>query len=67
VTLDRICQTKSPEHAIHGRTIASYIERMSKANDQLLKLADLIASAQQKSDVTDIESIYEQMQNKVSH
>ena len=33
------------QHAIHGPNIAKYIEKMSKANDQLLKLAELIAKA----------------------
>lgn len=33
------------QHALHGPNIAKYLERMSKANDQLLKLAELIANA----------------------
>ncbi len=33
------------QHALHGPNIAKYLERMSKANDQLLKLAELVGSA----------------------
>lgn len=44
--LVRIVQDKSTEHAVHGKTVATYIERMSRANDQLIKLAELIAKAQ---------------------
>lgn len=43
--LSAIVKGKSTEHAIHGRALATYIERMSKANDQLIKLAELIARA----------------------
>lgn len=33
------------EHAIHGATLAKYMERMSKANEQLIKLASLVSDA----------------------
>jgi single-stranded DNA-specific DHH superfamily exonuclease len=46
--LVNIVQDKSTEHAVHGRSISSYIERMSKANDQLIKLAELIAKADER-------------------
>lgn len=45
IELSGIVKGKSTEHAVHGRTLATYIERMSKANDQLIKLAELIARA----------------------
>lgn len=61
-TLVKICQAKSPEHAIHGKTIASFIERMSRANDQLLKLADLISQVKQIEEVSSIDDIYNQLQ-----
>lgn len=38
------------QHALHGPNIAKYIERMSRANDQLLKLAELVAIALEKED-----------------
>jgi len=33
------------EHAIHGQNLSRYMERMSKANDQILKLAELVSNA----------------------
>lgn len=36
------------QHALHGPNIAKYLERMSKANDQLLKLAELVGVALQQ-------------------
>ncbi len=39
----------SNEHAIHGQNINKYIERMSKSNDQLIKLAELIQNAEEQS------------------
>lgn len=35
------------EHAIHGQNLSRYMERMSKANDQILKLAEMVSSATQ--------------------
>lgn len=37
--------TDPQQHALHGPNIAKYLERMSKANDQLLKLAELVSAA----------------------
>lgn len=58
VKLVKIVQDKSTEHAIHGRTVASYIDRMSKANDQLIRLAELIAKAEKKDDEIDPEEMF---------
>lgn len=59
--LVKIAQDKSTEHAVHGKTIATYIERMSRANDQLIKLAELIAKADQKNDSIDPEEMFERI------
>jgi len=45
-TLVEISENKSTEHAIHGKTIATYIERMSRANDQLIRLAELVSKSE---------------------
>lgn len=45
-----IVQDKSTEHAIHGKMLSSYIERMSKANDQLIRLAELVSKSETKSE-----------------
>lgn len=37
------------EHMNIGSILAKYIERMSKSNDQILKLAELIAKEEEKS------------------
>jgi hypothetical protein len=60
--LVRIVSDKSTEHAVHGKTVATYIERMQKANDQLIKLAELIARAQGGSDSIDPEDMFSQIQ-----
>lgn len=59
--LVKIVQDKSGEHAVHGKSIATYIERMSRANDQLIKLAELIAKADAKSESIDPEEMFERI------
>jgi len=56
--LARIVHEKSTEHAVHGKTIATYIERMSRANDQLIKLAELIAKAQSGDESINAEDMF---------
>lgn len=60
--LTELCQGKSTEWAVHGRTIVSLQERMSKSVDQMLKLADLVHKAEQSGDVIDPESIYDALE-----
>lgn len=38
----------SGNHSTHGGLATKYLERMSKCNDQILKLAELIAKEQEK-------------------
>jgi len=59
--LVKIVQGKSSEHAIHGKTIATYIERMSKANEQLIKLAELIAKAEKADEDINPDDMYDRM------
>lgn len=56
-------QGKPSEHAIHGQNLSRYLERMSKANDQLLKLVELVGAAKKKdtSEVTE-DAIYREME-----
>jgi hypothetical protein len=58
-----IVQDKSTEHAVHGRTISSYIERMSKANDQLIKLAELVAKAEAAAEAINPEDLFDKIKN----
>jgi hypothetical protein len=43
------CHSKPDMHAIHGLTLSKYLERMEKCNNQLLKLAELVAKADDAS------------------
>lgn len=58
-----IVQDKSTEHAVHGRALSSYIERMSKANDQLIKLAELVAKAETVAEVIDPEDVFDKIRS----
>ena len=62
--LVQIVQDKSSEHAVHGKTIATYIERMSKANDQLIKLAELIDKADKKNEDIDPEDLFDKINKR---
>jgi hypothetical protein len=45
----------STQMAVHGRTIEKFLEKMSRANDQLIKLAQLVADAQHADDDGEID------------
>lgn len=59
--LAKIMESKSTEHAVHGRTAATYIEKMQKSNEQLVKLAELIARAENKSESIDPEDMFKRI------
>ena len=63
VKLVMIVQDKSTEHAIHGRSLSSYIERMSKANEQLIKLAELVSKAEVASETIDPDEVFNKIRN----
>ena len=46
------------EHISAGPILSKYLERMSKSNEQLLKLADLIAKAEEQSTKIDLEDVF---------
>jgi hypothetical protein len=50
--------TGSAQHAVTGSIAAKYLERMSKSNDQILKLAELISKAEEDNSKIDTEDIY---------
>ncbi len=50
------------DHVTLGPMMAKYIERMNKANDQLLKLADLIAKEEEKAAQIDPDNLFAQIQ-----
>jgi hypothetical protein len=49
------------DHVTLGPMMAKYIERMNKANDQLLKLADLIAAEEEKAAQIDPDNLFAQI------
>lgn len=48
-------------HATIGGIIVRYLERMSKSNDQLLKLADMIKEVEDMESQVDVDELYEKM------
>lgn len=62
--LMELCGRQSSEHAIHGRTMVSYLERMSRANDQLIKLADLVERAKSEAGGVSKDDLYTQINKK---
>lgn len=62
--LVKITGDKTTEHAVHGRTIATFLERMSKANDQLIKLAELVDRSSSKGEGIDPDKMFEMINKK---
>lgn len=60
---------KPMEHAVHGQNLSKYLERMSKANDQLIKLSELVGNAKKKDspDEYSEDDLYNSMENKGKH
>lgn len=58
---DTLMQIKgnAANHNILGPVVVKYIERMSRANDQILKLAELIANEESKE--MSMDSIYDKI------
>ena len=49
-------------HAMHGTLMTKYLERMSKSNDQILKLAEIIAKEQTSEENISTEEIFKQLE-----
>lgn len=64
VKLVRIVEDKSTEHAVHGKSLASYIEKMSKANDQLIRLAELVSKAEKVNDEIDPDEMFKRINER---
>ena len=56
-------QGGSAEHVTIGATMAKYLERMNKANDQILKLAELIAKEEQQANQINPDDLFAQIQD----
>jgi hypothetical protein len=62
--LFKLIDGKSTDYAVHGRTMTACIERMSKANEQLIKLAELIARAEHGDSKIDADAMFERISGK---
>ena len=51
------------EHMNIGSIMSKYLERMSKSNDQILKLAELISKEEEKSAEVSVDDIFNQINN----
>ena len=56
-------QGNSANHAMFGQTMSKYLERMSKSNDQILRLAELIAKAEEKQETIDPDDIFRKIKD----
>lgn len=52
------CQGNQTNHLQFGGLMSKYLERMSKSNDQILKLAELIAKEQDKVEIMSDDDIF---------
>ncbi len=57
--LIKVSLNNSTNHLQFGTLMSKYLERMSKSNDQILKLAELIAKEQESNDTVSSDSIYD--------
>jgi|TARA_R110000824_G_scaffold62852_5_gene166074 hypothetical protein len=56
--------TADPEkHVLYGTTVTKYLERMSKSNDQLVKLAELMSKNDDLDDSpVDLDDVYDKIE-----
>ena len=60
--IEKSVSGKDANHAMHGVTLAKYLERAHRSNEQLIKLAELINDARKRSEVIDAESVFDEIQ-----
>ena len=53
--------TGSSDHIAIGSTMSKYLERMSKSNDQILNLADLVSKAEKEEEKIVPDELYSQI------
>ena len=49
------------DHMNIGSTMSKYLERMCRSNDQILKLADLIAKEEEKAEMVSSDDIFDKI------
>ena len=50
-------------HALHGQTLARYLERMHRSNEQLMKLAEMIADASSGPAEPNIDDVFSEIES----
>ena len=56
-------RTGIAEHAAIGAILSKYLERMNKSNEQLLKLAEMIAKAEVENNKIDPDDLFSQIKD----
>ena len=64
VDLMKVSMNNSTNHLQFGSLMAKYLERMSKSNDQILKLAELIAKEQEENENVSDDEIFSKILNE---
>ena len=57
------CQGNQTNHIQFGTLMTKYLERMNKSNDQILKLAEIIAKEEEKNNVISDDDIFNEINN----
>ena len=61
VDLLKVSVGNSTNHLQFGTLMSKYLERMSKSNDQILKLAELISKEEEKNDGISADDIFDKI------
>ena len=61
VDLMKVSMNNSTNHLQFGTLMAKYLERMSKSNDQILKLAELIAKETEEAENVSDDEIFQKI------
>jgi hypothetical protein len=64
IKLAKITDDKTNEWAVHGKTMATFLERMSRANDQLIKLGELISRSDPSNSPIDSDDMFNMITKK---
>jgi len=59
-----VMSNSATEHVSLGSTLTKYLERMSKSNDQLLKLADLISKSEADHNAINADELFSKIQDE---
>jgi len=61
VDLMKVSLNNTTNHIQFGTLMSKYLERMSKSNDQILKLAELISKEEEKSEFVSSDDIFDKI------